>query len=125
MSAEFVIDRAAATPDYLAAPGPSFDHPSEVLACVETPAAERRAILAAWASDARAVENAPHLRQLENGARVPVSEILEALRRLDAEGADRRLPALRQPPNVARRSAARRCSPSDWAAHHHGATKLE
>lgn len=125
MSAEFVIDRAAATPDYLAAPGLSFDHPSEVLACVETPTAERRAILAAWASDARAVENAPHLRQLENGARVTVSEILEALRRLDAEGADRRLPAPRQPPNVARRSAARRCSRSDWAAHHHGATKLQ
>ncbi len=90
MSAKSAIDRAAATPDYLAAPGPTFDHPSDVLACVETPAAERRAILAAWASDARAVENAPHLRQLENGARVAVSEILDALRRLDAEGADRR-----------------------------------
>jgi hypothetical protein len=85
VSAQSVFERAAATPDVLAAPGLSFDHPSEVLARVETPLAERRAILAAWASDAHAVEDAPHLRQLENGARVPVSEILEALRQLDAE----------------------------------------
>jgi hypothetical protein len=56
MSAQSVIERAAATPDFLAAPGPSFDHPSEVLARADIPVAERRAILAAWASDAHATK---------------------------------------------------------------------
>jgi hypothetical protein len=47
--------------------------------------AERRAILAACASDAHAVEDAPWLRQLENGARISVDEVLSALRALDDE----------------------------------------
>lgn len=44
---------------------------------------EKRAILAAWASDAHAVEGAPALRQLDSGAVVQVDDVLSALRRLD------------------------------------------
>ena len=75
----------APTADFLVAPTPNFHHPSEVFGDPGLTVAERRAILADWASDARAVENAPWLRQLENGARIPVSEILGALRSLDNE----------------------------------------
>jgi hypothetical protein len=45
--------------------------------------AEKRALLASWASDARAVPNYPALRQLESGAFVTVDVVLEALKRLD------------------------------------------
>ncbi len=73
------FERAAPTPDFLAAPALNLHHPSEVLGHPDLRADERRAILAGWASDAHAVENAPWLRQLENGARIPVDEILCAL----------------------------------------------
>jgi hypothetical protein len=45
--------------------------------------AEKRALLASWASDARAVPNYPPLRQLESGAFVTIDAVLEALKRLD------------------------------------------
>lgn len=45
--------------------------------------AQKRAILASWASDARAVVNAPALRQLDNGDVVDIDTILDALKRLD------------------------------------------
>ena len=74
---------AAPAPEFLAGPAQNFHHPSEVLGDSSLTAEERRAILADWASDAHAVEDSPWLRQLENGARVPVSAILDALGRLD------------------------------------------
>jgi hypothetical protein len=43
----------------------------------------KRAMLAAWASDARAVPDRPALRQLENGTVVELDHILRALRTLD------------------------------------------
>ena len=58
-------------------------YPNDVLSHPGLPASEKRSILASWASDARAVENAPDLRQLDNGAVVSVDEILQALRALD------------------------------------------
>jgi hypothetical protein len=65
---------------------PSSDlltHPDEVISDSERSEFEKRAILADWASDARAVEDAPALRQLDNGAFVRVDDVLKALRRLD------------------------------------------
>ena len=52
--------------------------------------AEKRAVLASWVSDARAIENAPSLRRLDSGAVVEVDEILQALSSLDALTGDRR-----------------------------------
>lgn len=52
--------------------------------------AERREILASWASDARTVPGAPTLRQLDNGAVVRVADVLRALGTLgDAAGGRR------------------------------------
>jgi hypothetical protein len=51
---------------------------------------KKRAILASWISDARAVENAPSLRQLDSGAFVEVDAILQALDLLDELTPDRR-----------------------------------
>ena len=58
-------------------------HPDEVISDGELFEFEKRAILADWASDARAVEDAPELRQLDNGAFVHIDDVLKALRLLD------------------------------------------
>jgi hypothetical protein len=74
------------------APGDVFRHPREVLIHAGLSRTEKRAILASWASDARAVESCPSLRCLP-GCRaepVPVDEILAALQALDGEQAKRR-----------------------------------
>src|SRR3954470_22953263 len=65
-------------------PGSVFDHPRDVLADATLSRAEKRAILASWASDAAAVSSCPALRAVP-GAKRPVSidDILEALSSLD------------------------------------------
>ena len=73
----------------LVAPGDVFRHPREVLAHPPLSGAEKRAILASWASDACAVENAPDLRCPPGCRAEPVSVdvVLAALTRLDRAGA--------------------------------------
>jgi hypothetical protein len=71
--------------DWLATPGLAFSHPNEVLDHPGLSHAEQRAILASWASDARAVEGAHWMRCLDNGSVVSVAEVLDALRKLDAQ----------------------------------------
>jgi hypothetical protein len=68
------------------APGDVFRHPREVLAHPHLTRADKRAILASWASDACALENAPGLRCLAGARAEPVSvdAVLAALTRLDA-----------------------------------------
>lgn len=62
----------------------AFTHPLEVLKGRSLTLTEKRCILAAWASDAFAVEGKPWLRQLAGHKDpVPLAEILSALRRLD------------------------------------------
>ncbi|MGZ5870781.1 MAG: hypothetical protein ACXWKP_01580 [Bradyrhizobium sp.] len=65
-------------------PGSVFDHPRDVLADATLSRAEKRAILASWASDAAAVTSNPALRAIPGG-KMPVSidDILEALSSLD------------------------------------------
>lgn len=72
----------------LAAPGDVFRHPREVLAHPLLTTAEKRAILASWASDASALENAPDLRCLSGCRAEPVSidAVLAALSELDRAG---------------------------------------
>jgi hypothetical protein len=67
------------------APGDVFRHPREVLSYPGLSRAEKRAILASWASDARAVDSCPTLRCLP-GCRaepVPIDDVLAALQALD------------------------------------------
>jgi hypothetical protein len=65
-------------------PGSVFDHPRDVLADVTLSRAEKRAILASWASDAAAVDSCPAWRAIPGSRRaVSIDEILEALASLD------------------------------------------
>jgi hypothetical protein len=65
-------------------PGTVFKHPGDVLADATLSRAEKRAILASWASDAAAVTSCPGLRAIP-GAKsvVSIDDILEALSSLD------------------------------------------
>ena len=60
-----------------------YTHPDDVTSDPKLTMAEKRAVLASWISDARAVENVPSLRRLDSGAVVEVDAILRALVLLD------------------------------------------
>lgn len=62
----------------------TFTHPDDVLHSRVLSEADKRAVLAAWASDAHAVPNLPTMRQLDSGAIVGIDAVLSALRALDA-----------------------------------------
>ncbi|PVM83492.1 hypothetical protein DDF67_20870 [Caulobacter endophyticus] len=67
-------------------PAVGFLHPLEVVKDQDLEPVEKREILAAWASDASAVEHRPsHRWLLGTPAPVPLSEVLSALSRLDRE----------------------------------------
>lgn len=71
---------------YLALRIGDFAHPREVLADSELDPLEKRAILAAWASDASAVESRPEFRWLAGTpGPVALAQILAALHTLDAQ----------------------------------------
>ncbi|MBN9580832.1 MAG: hypothetical protein J0G37_04905 [Afipia sp.] len=62
----------------------TFSHPDEVLSSSVLSTAEKRCVLAAWASDAFSVRNNPWLRQLPGAPEaIPLKDILRALRSLD------------------------------------------
>ena len=65
-------------------PGTVFHHPKDVVAHPDLSIAEKRAILASWASDASAIASCPALRA-PTGLKAPVTidEILDALCELD------------------------------------------
>ncbi len=93
--------------DWLVTPAAAFNHPDEVLSHSGLTVAEKRAILASWASDAHAVDDTPWLRQLECGARISLSEVLSALRSLDAGESARLRVAEAEPSNFGRPRAPR------------------
>lgn len=65
-------------------PAVGFSHPLDVLKDPWLDAQEKRAILSSWASDASSVEGQPTLRWLfGTEAPVPLTEVLQALARLD------------------------------------------
>ena len=68
-------------------PGTAFAHPRDVVSHPSLTLAEKRAILASWASDASAIASCPALRA-PNGLKAPVhiDDILEALCALDDSG---------------------------------------
>ena len=68
-------------------PGTVFTHPRDVVSHPNLTLAEKRAILASWASDASAIASCPALRA-PDGLKAPVhiDDILEALRALDQNG---------------------------------------
>ena len=60
-----------------------YNDPNDVISDPRLTTPDKRAVLASWISDARAVENAPTLRQLDSGAIVDVGAIKQALVSLD------------------------------------------
>jgi hypothetical protein len=58
-------------------------HPDDVVRDPSLPLEDKRALLASWASDQRAVPGRPTLRQIDNGALVGLDTIMRALRALD------------------------------------------
>jgi hypothetical protein len=65
-------------------PGTVFNHPRDVVSHPTLTVAEKRAILASWASDASAIASCPALRAPEGlNASVTIDEILDALCELD------------------------------------------
>jgi hypothetical protein len=87
--------------DYLLHPAGAFRTPMDVVNDPDMTAQEKRAILASWASDACAVEAAPDLRRPTASAFVRFDDIMDALKRLDGETADK--PAYGKFVNRARR----------------------
>lgn len=71
--------------DLIATKSGTFAHPDEVVDDQELTLADKRSLLASWASDALAVEDAPSLRQLASGAVVRVDDVLAALKSLDLD----------------------------------------
>ncbi|WP_143748423.1 hypothetical protein [Mesorhizobium carmichaelinearum] len=65
-------------------------HPDDVVGLPDLSAAEKRAILASWASDACSVPEIPLLRQLEDGTIAMIDDILRALKTLDGVSDDNR-----------------------------------
>ena len=63
---------------------------------------EKRALLASWASDARAVANRPELRQLDDGSLIQIDDITRALKELDVVPASPSVPGLRSRPSPRR-----------------------
>ncbi len=61
----------------------------DVVADPDMTTQEKRAILASWASDACAVEAAPDLRRPPSAPIVRFDDVMDALKRLDGEAADR------------------------------------
>jgi hypothetical protein len=70
--------------DQLLHPAQAFNHPSAVVEDPDLTLNEKRAILAAWASDACAVEAAPEFRTGPAGT-VKFDDIMDALRELDKQ----------------------------------------
>src|ERR1700722_2859638 len=67
-----------------------YTHPDDVTSDPNLTTAEKREVLASWASDARAIENAPSLLRLDSGAVVDIDTILQTLALLDEQAPGRR-----------------------------------
>jgi hypothetical protein len=75
--------------DYLLHPAGAFRTPMDVVKDPDMTVQEKRAILASWASDACAVEAAPGLRRPPAAPVVRFDDIMDALKRLNGEAADK------------------------------------
>ena len=75
--------------DYLLHPAGAFRTPMDVINDPDMTVQEKRAILASWASDACAVELAPNLRRPPSAHVVHFDDIMDALKQLDGDTADK------------------------------------
>src|SRR5579864_7907685 len=94
--------------DQLLHPANAFGHPRQVVDDPDLTLSEKRAILAAWASDACAVEAVPALRRAPGHAPVQFDDIMDALRLLDRQAAQFGKPLPHYRRVLERRDASRR-----------------
>ena len=76
---------APPTDDVLSRKSQTFAHPDEVVDDQGLTLADKRSLLASWASDALSIEDTPSLRQLASGAVVCVDDVIAALKSLDLQ----------------------------------------
>jgi hypothetical protein len=74
--------------DALLQPSKAFLHPLDVVRDADMTVAEKRSVLASWASDACAIESNPALREMASGNIVNYDEIIDALQSLDDESSE-------------------------------------
>ena len=99
--------------DALLHPSRAFRHPMDVVRDTDMTIAEKRSVLASWASDACSIESNPALRAAATGNVVSYDEIIDALQSLDAgQSADTAAYAFK------RRQRRRRWS--DWKGRRRG-----
>jgi hypothetical protein len=85
----------------------TFDHPRQVLASPFLDQAQKRCVLAAWASDAFAVEGRPWLRQIPGSSRaISIGDILSTLRTLDGDDSPPAISQRMPRPSPAKRTRA-------------------
>jgi hypothetical protein len=75
--------------DHLLHPARAFRTPMDVVTDPDMTVQEKRAILASWASDACAVEAVPDLCHPPSTAVVGFDDVMDALKRLDGDVADK------------------------------------
>jgi hypothetical protein len=75
--------------DFLLHPARAFRTPMDVVIVPDMTVQEKRAILASWASHACAVEAAPDLRRPPSASLVRFDDVMDALKRLDGDVADK------------------------------------
>ena len=70
-------------------PAGAFRTPMDVIRDPDLTLQEKRAVLASWASDACAVEASPELRRPPSAPAVRFDDIMDALKQLDGEAANK------------------------------------
>jgi hypothetical protein len=69
--------------DALLHPSKAFRHPLDVVRDADMTVAEKRSVLASWASDACAIESNPGLRAAATGSVVSYDDIIDAVQSLE------------------------------------------
>jgi hypothetical protein len=85
MEQSFQAKKAPFDIDALLRPSNAFRHPLDVVRDPDMTVAEKRSVLASWASDACAIESNPALRERASGSIVNYDDIIDALQSLDGE----------------------------------------
>lgn len=100
------MNTLANTPSQFAksAQGTTLTDPMAVIREPTLGIAEKRAVLASWASDQHAVPDHPALRSLDSGSLVRIDDILDALKTLDQ---------MKDDPDTSRKGL-RSCLYGDW-----------
>jgi hypothetical protein len=83
MEQSFQARKAPFDIDALLHPSRAFRHPLDVVRDTDMTVAEKRSVLASWASDACAIESNPALRATATGNVVNYDDIIDALQSLD------------------------------------------